>query len=186
MKHIDQKVIEKILQVKELADKGYQWEADAARIMLHKLMLKHNLTLEDLNRMTDKKLWQHKEGKMYTILVIKTVAAYLGYERISSSSTHIRKTKSWWSEFYIELYDYEIIELEIMIRRYKSLFKKEKSSFEKMFGEAFYAKHQLWCSVPDSKADDIADSLSADERQKLRLIYQGLSDASYRKALNSK
>lgn len=185
MKHIDQKIIEKILQVKELADKWHKGEADAARIILHKLLLKHNLTVEELNRITDKKIRQRKEGKTYGVLVMKVIGGYLGYDRAMEAGKGIYMNRSGWFESCIELYDYEVIELEIMIKWYKSLYRREMASFKKMFGEAFFTKHHLGAHSPNPQPQK-GKSLTPEEIQKLRWIYNWLSDSSYRKWLSQK
>ena len=166
-------IIEKIKKIKELADRGYQGEAIAAKHKLELLLAKYNLSIHDIEdnelkmrHIKYKDAWNKK-------LVLQTVASCtereLSFYRNSYYPGHIL----------VELSDLEYVEVLNKLDFHRKQFEKEKRKAEKAFFTAYIHQHELF----GNGGGKGGKKLTLEEMMAIWGMMENLEKVSYHKSL---
>ena len=180
-KELSDEVKAKLRKILALAESGIDGEQLAAKNKLQKLLLEHNLTLEDLaddgeeNVYVFHKISNKIEQKLWAHVCFKVKDVH-NIEFYSSGKTKRVFTCT-------EAQANEIAEL---YKWHKSNFKKELSKVTEELLTAYLMKHKLHSETPIEK-DDSDSNKPVDLARLMRIMaYQsGMSDRSYYKSLNA-
>lgn len=171
---MNEKVIELLKKLKELAERGVDGERETAEVMLKKLMRKHGVTEDDLDspKLRKRFFYYVQNQQSFLFQVISTV---LGEQMVQRAT---RKNGHRWRWM---VTDAEYIEIEARWDFFSRLYKQE----ERIFYKAFIAKHRLY----DKDATPTEwDDLTMEQKQehlRVKLMAEGLQDKSFVKQLNN-
>ncbi|MFA7205323.1 MAG: hypothetical protein WC102_03235 [Saccharofermentanales bacterium] len=173
-----QEIIDKILKVKALADRGNGGEKLNAQAFIEALMQKYDVTEDELEYQTELKLVWFRYSSKYPMS--RKLLLQVSYSVVGADRNLYRPGKG--NKIGVECTKAEAIEIEAKFGFYKALMNKELNYFLL----AFFNKHSIF---PPSKEDLIKDEEEAKKKrdeidlEKLMSVMQGMDDASYRKQL---
>jgi len=171
------KIIEKIQKIKTLSEQGIDGEAKAAKLALEKLLQKHDLTLNDLESEEKKERCFIANGDNDKAALLMCTLKILGEKRYKTLFGYKGDAKC-----YIELTDYEFVELSNFYNFHKRNMRKEFKQMKIDFQMAYQLKHRL---VSDDRIPDEEKERYLTPEQILKLIRYAneMQDVSFYKAL---
>lgn len=176
MKNRD-KIIDKLLKIKSLADKGYKGEAEQAKKQLQKLLLKYDLTISDLESEDNEVFYVPYSSKMEESILIQIIAYFdLKAYSIKRGNRKVREIQFEGSKLdYAEILD--------MFAFHRKLLKEEIQTFI----SAYIHKHKLFRPTTSKiYIERIGNELemTIEEKQKawrMANMMEGLSHKRYKK-----
>jgi hypothetical protein len=173
-----EKIRDRLIKLKNLAERGCQGEAIAARNALERLLKKYNLTVDDLD--SEEKTWRWiKTGRQgYSRKLL-----FQCYYSVFDATEVMRK--QYRDEIAFELTAYEYAELANAYEWHVANFEKELKRMKEDLLSAYIYRHDL-CSqtgVDDSKNTD--SRMSMEDISRILNLAGNLSNEIYCKALNS-
>lgn len=166
-------IIEKILKVKALADRGTEGEKKNAERMLAELMKKYNISESDIDTQKTDIYLLDTEDKMFLQLFVQLYHLNYGRDREILDGTKIpKRLRKEWSEFgygdangniAIRCTKAEFIEIKLLFDLYKEDLKKQYDTFL----YAYFIKNDLLVppteeeSKQKSSDDDIQKAIKA-------------------------
>ncbi len=132
-------IIEKLKKVKELAERGVEGEAQAAKEKLDILLNKYGLTLKDLEEV---------KTNEYKFKYVTVYEKKIMIQCISKVLDNPQLTYSWYKdkkkEFFVEMTEWQFIEATSLIKFHIKQFRKEVKERMKAFFSAYCSKHTLF------------------------------------------
>jgi len=172
-----ERIRDRLLKIKRLAESGETHEAANARMHLEAMLAKYGMTIADLSE--DERTQRVFEyGSMDELTLLALVCCGIVGEKRTTEAKYKPKAR----QFFIDLTAYEYAELRSMFDWHRTNFRKEKRKLMKTFCDAYIIKHNLCTSNEDAAPRE----LTADERRQvveaIRLS-DSLSDVYYRKQI---
>lgn len=176
---LPEKIKEKLLKLQSLAERGYKGEALAAQRALSNLLMKYNLTIEDL--CDDKLEWRWIKvgrGKDY-----KTILFQCYYQVVDKTEATYKEPKGL-GEIGFELTNAQYADLMSLFDFHKNQFKKERDKILKNLCRAYISKHEIW-NKTDSEDDDEVDRkpMDLETLHSMLALINGMENVSYHKQL---
>jgi hypothetical protein len=169
------KILERLRKIKELADRGEQGEAIAAKKKLEEGLEKHGLHLSDLDAIKrTKRKFKYFYGAEKDI-IFQIVFKVLRIPTISYSTWKNKKIME------IELSDIEYIDIKSQVDFHLKQYRKELKAKMKTFTSAYIAKHRLFSDVPSDGEPE--NPLSLEEIAEIVAMVNNLEDVTYHKTL---
>jgi hypothetical protein len=168
-------IVEKIKKIQALAERGVSGEAKAAKAALEKLLKKYNLTLEDLSRETVKKRCFVAKNDNEKAVLIMCGFKIVGEERVTKLYSYKGRPNS----CYLDLNDYEFIELSQLFDFHKKNINNEFEKVRTDFQRGYQYKHKLYSS---SKTANEAKVTKEDVMRILRYASE-MKDVEFYKAI---
>ena len=158
----------KLLKVKALADAGSPGEREAARAMLNRLMLKHDLSQVGLSEEPKQQYSFSYENKFEKRILIQI------YAKVTKQSTiRYRYPNKASKRILVTLTPDQYLEMKKLYGVYRKAFKKELERVAAGLIDAFIHKHDLWSGVASAEENE---PMTALERQLLCDLYRNLED----------
>lgn len=155
------KQIELLKKLKALADKGVGGEATNAKTLLDKMLEKHGMSIEDLEREELQDYYFSVEGIDKKILA--QCAKRVSYDiKIYDIPVKIAKKHKLAGNVFVTCNVAQFIEIEQMFAVYSKLYKEEV----KIFFSAFLAANDLLINTPEPKSfEDLTEQEKIDWRR---------------------
>jgi hypothetical protein len=170
-------IIQKLKKIQELAEKGIEGEAKAAKIMLDKFLLQHNLTLDDIKQ-------EKKEKRLFKYVTVHERSVMINC--ISKVLDDPKMTYSWYKnkkkEFFVEMTDWQYIEAQDLIKFHIKQFRKELKKKLEALTRAYIHNHNLFS---ETQSDGEGKKLSPEEISEILRAMEGLEDVSYLKKIEA-
>jgi len=160
-------IIEKLKKVRALAERGEAGEAQAAKLMLDRLLSKHGLTIEDI---TDDV--KHSYLFKYTFANEKSVMLQCISRVTDDPNLTYSHRKDKRKEFWVDLTEWQYIESKDMIDFHLKQFRKEMKIKMNAFLSAYINKHSLFAD----SAEGGESKLTPEELAELLRAYQGMDN----------
>jgi hypothetical protein len=167
-------IIEKLKKIRELADRGCEGEAVAAKKMLEKLLAKHGLNIRDIEGEEMSMRHIKYRGSWHKKIVLQTVASCCN-----------REVKFYRSSVYkgmilADLTDLEYAETLNKLDFHVKQFRKEKRKAENAFFAAYVHQHGLY-----GKDSGEGKEMSHEELAAVLAMMERLEKVSYAKGIES-
>lgn len=180
MKKDPESIKEHLQKILALAEQGYQGEADAARLLLEKLLAKYGMTMEDLAVETKKTVWfEYKQEIERTLLnqIIYKVFGSANYD--AWSRTDKRKCKGF------DLTPAQEIEARQLYDFHIANFRAELKTMTERLKSAYIAEHDIYPEGTPEWDETNGPKKSLDELLKIRQLMDQLDqNKKFHKALN--
>lgn len=166
----------KLLKIKELADRGIDGEKIAAQHRLEELLVKYNMTIEDIfNESTKERMFQVSPAQRG--LFVQFASSIIGdrYKKLYSY-----KYKP--SKIYIELTDQEFIDFDQRWQWHTKQYVKEMKKQIEIFKMAYYHKHGLFNKDANTDNDE-KNNITLEEYFAIISISRKMQDVTFRKQL---
>ena len=137
------KIKEKLLKLKALAEQGYEGEARSAQKALENMLHKYGLTIKDL--CTDTLEWRWI--KIGSSKELKTLFLQCYFQALNTSRISYNECRS---EIRIELTAAQYADLMSLFEFHSAQFKKERKRLLKNLTEAYIQKHEIWSDSDSS------------------------------------
>jgi len=175
-----EKHIELIKKLKALAERGIDGEAKNAQNLLHKMLKKHNLTIEDIEREETRDYYFKASGTNAKLLT--QIAKRVNYD-LPVYDVPSDKIKQYHlsGNMIITCTPAEFIEIEQMFDVYKKLYKKESELFYK----AFLSANDLLARPPKQKSVADLTPEELEEWKRTQKMAQGIKTETIRKQLTN-
>jgi hypothetical protein len=168
-------IIEKLKKIKELAERGFEGEASAAKGKLEILLTKYGLKIEDLE---DVKVYEYKFK--YVTVQERTIILQCISEVTDTPGLRYSHFKDKRKEFFVKLTEWQYVESKAMIDFHIKQFRKELKAQLDALTSAYCSKHRLFAASQKSGES----KLTMEELARLVAIYNSLDDdAIFRKRL---
>jgi len=168
-------IIEKIKKIQALAERGVEGEAQAAKLMLEKILKQYGLTMEDLSNETAKERCFVVKTDLDKAIFIMCGYVVLGKAKTRSLCSYRGESH----KFYLELTDYEFVEFSCFFEFHKSNAKKEFTRMRKDFQSAYQFKHNLYLR---EKVEN-PTYLTKEEIEKLTKFADAMEDVQFFKMI---
>jgi hypothetical protein len=176
-----EKIKDKLIKLKELAERGYQGEAIAAKEALDRLLKKYNLTMESLGAEEKKWYWIKTGRKEYK----RKLLFQCYYNVFDLREATYKRYKD---EIGFKITTYEYAELINAYEWHKANFEKELKRTEKDLFSAYCYKHDIYPQTDNDDDDDGEDndsSLDLESINRILTLAGNLDNVTYRKQLSS-
>lgn len=166
----------KLLKIKELADRGIDGEKIAAQHRLEQLLAKYNMTIEDIfNEQTKERMFKVSRGQI--ALFVQFASSEIG-DRYKNMYGFKQKP----SEIYIELTDREFIDFDQRWQWHRKQYIKEVEKQIDIVKKAYYHKHNLFNK--DTDPDDAEKSnITLEEYFQIIGMAAKMENVTFRKQL---
>lgn len=157
--------LERLQKIKELADKGIDGEAEAARAKLQEGLKRLGLTLADLKsiKRTEQQIGYDNEYEADIITQVIASMELQAYKR--------NRNGRWLKKVFVECTPTELAELKLRLEFYLLTFRKELADITL----AYIYKHELFRPNIEPTSGD----MDLQQAKKLHTLMRGLSDESY-------
>lgn len=175
---IPDKIKDRLLKLKTLADKGYMGEALAARRALDSMLNKYGLSIDDLYDTKAKWRWI----KVGSNKELRTILHQCHFQIIDSPNSTYKEYKG---EIGFELTPSQYADLMSLFDFHKSQFKKERAKIISNLTKAYIQKHEIWgrSEYDDDDLPKERNPLSWDEIKSILALSESMDDVSYHKQL---
>lgn len=178
MSEIPDKIKDRLLKLKRLAEQGYKGEALAARRALENMLKKYGLTIDDL---CDAKVeWRWiKAGSNKELKKILHQCHFQVIDKLNSTY------KEYKGEIGFELTPAQYADLMSLFEFHATQFKKERAKILKNLTQAYIKKHEIW-GVSDDECSDQPkkkEPISRDDVNSILALADAMEDVSYHKQL---
>lgn len=171
---IMESIIDKLKKIKELVDRGYKGEQQAAMEMFDRLVEKYNIDPEDIFTETTKEY----EFRYYSSTEKDILLQCYG-KVIEKSEINYKPLKDYIAIF--KLTQLQYIHLKELYKFHKKNYSKEYKEFVASFSYAYKSKHSLLIQRdPDDTESVVNELLNFD---KIRAIKNSLNNVSFNKLL---
>lgn len=166
---------EKLLKIKRLADRGFAGEATAAQLALEKMLLKYNLTIDDIFE-------ERKQNRAFTVpqksdfIFVQVVASVIGNRY---KEMHYYASKR--TEQYLNVTDAEYFDIKSKFEFHSTQLNKELEKNKKDVRTAYCYKHDLFNH--EYVSDGSEKGMSLEEYMRIKRAEENLEDVSYTKQL---
>jgi hypothetical protein len=173
---MNDKIIDLLKKLKELADRGVDGEKQTAERMLQQMMKKHGITWEELNgdERTDHEFFASKDQKQFLHQVAASVLGRITVQRLV-------KDRKYKKSIFIKCTDAEFIEINAKFNFYWQAYQRDLDTFY----HAFIQKNRLF-KKPEESDYDNQPEITPKERarlMKLSLMMEGLDRHQFHKQL---
>jgi hypothetical protein len=172
---------DKLLKLKNLAERGYQGEAIAAQKALKNMLEKYGLTLDDI--CDDKLEWRWiKTGRSKDV---KKIFFQCFFQITDKSNCKYKEAKKY-SEIGFELTSAQYADLMSLFEFHSKQFKRERDKLLKNLCQAYIHKHEIWhkTDIPDDEEKPKKrNPIDPDELRSILLLVDSFEDVSYHKQL---
>ncbi len=175
-----EKVISLAKKMKELADRGDPGEKENAAEFLEQLLIKHNLTIEDVvgEKTTERSFKYEYNNTVHRKFVMQVIASVIGVNRQFTYTLYSKA--SYRIDWVVDITDAEFIEISEKLEFFWPIYKKE----HELFYGAFVQKNKLY--TKDGKKKDEPLTPEEEEKiQKIMIISEGLDEHTLTKKLNN-
>lgn len=176
---IPDKIKDRLLKLKALAENGYKGEALAARRALERMLHKYGLTIDDLCDTKAEWRWI----KVGSDKAIRTLLHQCHFQITSSEKTTYKEYKG---EIGFELTPSQYADLMSLFDFHKAQFKKERAKLLSNLTRAYVQKHEIW-GLSDSDDGDEAlrerKPISWEEIKSIIALSEAMESVSYHKQL---
>jgi hypothetical protein len=171
-----ERIVEKLRKIKELSERGFGGEAQAAKLALEKLLSKHNLTMDNLlDEELKLRCFARRSKNDYAILCMCYLKV-VGAQR--SRTFYKRKGKGEAYKIYVMLTEIEFAEIYQLYDFHRANFGAEFQRMSLEFQRAYQHKHNLYAA--DSESDC---KLSLEEIARILEYSNGMSDNKFVKRI---
>lgn len=172
-----EKIKDRLLKIKRLAESGETHEAANARSHLETMLAKYGMTMADLAEdVRTLRTFDYGSGDELTMLAT-ICSGTIGSSRISEA-----KYKPKDRQLFVELTAYEYAEIRSMFDWHRDNFRKEKRRLLKTFCDAYLIKHNLLLSDDSAPTRELTEEEIRQVRQAVSLS-GSLSDVYYHKQI---
>jgi hypothetical protein len=171
-----EKIIDRLKKIKELAERGVQGEAQAAKLLLEKLLKQHNITIEELSDEKREECSFNADNRTLAVLFMCLVNQ-IGVKRAKELYQYKRDKK-----YYIELTLLEYIEIKQLFNFHKKQYKKEFEKMKMNLERAYQHKHDLE-PIRDDDSEKGESTMTLDDLNAMINIVRNLEDVCYRKQI---
>jgi hypothetical protein len=172
-----EKIRDRLLKLKELAERGCRGEAVAAELALKRLLEKYNLTPENLALEEKKWRWINPGRGKYA----KQLLFQCCYNVLNVCELEVKRYKN---EIGLELAAYEYAELMNVYEWHKKNFDLEKKKLEEDLFEAYLYKHDIYSHTDNDLEGNENDNVDLESISRILRLAANLKDVTYRKQLN--
>lgn len=177
---LPEKIKERLLKLKSLAERGYKGEALAAQRALSDLLKKYDLTIEDL--CDDKLEWRWiKVGRGKDF---KSILFQCYYQVVDTPKATYKEVKGI-GEIGLELTNAQYADLMSLFDFHKRQFKKERDKILKNLCRAYINKHEIWNQTDSEDESEEVDRkpMDLETLNSMLVLINGMEDVSYHKQL---
>lgn len=172
---------DKLLKLKNLAERGCQGEAIAAQRALANMLNKYGLTLDDIY--DDKLDWYWiKTGRSKDV---KDILFQCYFQVVDKCNGKYKEVKQY-SEIGFELTSAQYADLMSLFDFHSKQFKKERRKLLKNLCRAYISKHEIWNKTdePDDEEKPKKEKpVDLDELRSILLLVNSFEDVTYHKQL---
>lgn len=171
---------DKLLKLKNLAERGCQGEAIAAQRALENMLKKYGLTLGDI--CNDKLQWHWiKTGKGKDA---KELLFQCFFQITDKSNCNYKEAKRY-SEIGFELTSAQYADLMSLFEFHYNQFKREREKLLKNLYKAYISKHEIWnkTDVPDEDKPNKRKPIDTEELRSILMLVNSFEDVYYHKQL---
>lgn len=175
----------KLLKLQVLAEKGYAGEAEAARLLLDKILKQHGVRLEDVLDQEKRNFFSLEigKGKIWKDLFTQCYAKVTGKDTMQYYRQSVGK-------IYVKLSTYEFAEISNLFFWHKTNLKKDLEDSQNLVFEAYVQKHCIFSdrsNDPDDTEEIRKDkTIDFEHLQKVLFMMKTLNDNSFHKMIDCK
>ena len=168
---LNEEIIAKLQKIKRLADSGIEGERLTAQRMLKKLLLEHNLTIEDITQ-EDKEITYVFKDVVTSIDLDLFSQIFMMVKNIGSMKYSKRK-----SEIIVSCREDQAKRISDLYKFHRKQLKKELKKIQEETTTAYIYKHNLY---PDVEADsENPEKMDYETLMRIMCIKDGMEDVSY-------
>lgn len=173
---MNEKVLELAKKLKALADKGIQGEKDNAKAMLEKYMVKHNITLQDI---------EGEVVKSHSFKVpVKHFKLFLQIVANVMNNVHCLFDSQAKGYKIVDCSDEQAIEIQAKFDFYVRAYTRELEETTRIFFKAFVQKNKLYRDSSDEPSKPLTPEERADLMKMLNMM-NAMENHSYVKQLKN-
>ncbi|MEG0108331.1 MAG: hypothetical protein RR705_05715 [Lachnospiraceae bacterium] len=180
MSEIPDKIKDRLLKLKRLAEQGYKGEALAARRALEAMLEKYGFTIDDL--CDEKQEWRWI--KVGSNRELKSILHQCHFQVVDGCETIYKEYKG---EIAFKLTPAQYADLMSLFEFHSVQFKKERSRLLKNLVKAYVQKHEIWglSDKDDSteKSQKEKNPIGWDEIKATLSLMEAMENVSYHKQL---
>lgn len=176
----------KLRKLQALAEKGYEGEAQTAKLMLDRLCKQYGVSLEDILDQEKKNRYKFEigKGKIWLSLFMQCYAHVTGSKelRYIPEASHIIRG--------VELTAYEFAEISNLFFWHKTNLKRDLKNAERLVFEAYVQKHRIFRDrskdPEDAKEEQDDKPIDLAHLQAILVMMGTLNDTRYHKQIEAK
>lgn len=174
---MDNKIIDLAKKLNELAKRGEGGEKQNARLKLDALMIKHGLTIEQLEGLEIKRRKFFIDSDTEQTIFLQTVSKVLNKNDNRIYTPRDARTKRF---IMVDVTDIQYIDIDAHFTFYKALYEKE----QKMFLQAFIQAQKLFSNIQNGTVKPLTNEERAEQMRMLSMS-QSITKATFNKQLNA-
>jgi hypothetical protein len=173
---MDNKVFELAKKLNELAKRGEGGEKVNAQLKLNALMVKHNITLSQLEGVEITKRKFYINSDIESTILIQVVAKVLNMSQIKNYVNRDSRTRRFIA---FELTDVQFIDVDAHFAFYWAIFLKEQDNFVHAFCQA----QNLFSNVPKQKSQQTPEQ--KEELKRILKMSDSIQKMDFHRPLNT-
>lgn len=172
----------KLRKLQALAEKGYEGEAQTAKLMLDRLCKQYGVSLEDILDQEKKNRYKFEigKGKIWLSLFAQCHAAVTGQRELKFIKESNSIISTW-------LTAYQFAEVSTLFFWHKDNLKKDIEQTQRLVFEAYVQKHRIFSNAPKG-ADENRDNqpIDLEHLRAVLAMMDTINDNHYHKMIETK